>query len=263
MAPDSRSSTIKFGQWSLETGAFLEAKHNFRKCLDTDRRQFVSSMDQGIFGFKSMLHLGMAEMGLGHYEVAKGLWLKTMEVAPYWAIAVPEMFDAAMKAKDYPVANAMMERIKANDGFGQFWAACMSDYQDAVVGPGGGIGFLSSLIEQQPGYHGVRLTPSHPPDRRQTPQRSRATPSHPRPAKHRPRCVPSRQAVHSRQRPQRRPPMANPSPPPRPNPRRNHRNNREAKKYDGGQPNVGSTNLDHGNKPSCVTASRLFPQNSR
>ena len=147
----------KLAQWCLEIGNFNEAKNNLKKCVGADVMGMYTSMDRGILSFRSMHLLGRAELGLKHYDLAREWFLKSLEAEPGYPFPVLDLYDAAVSAKDFPTANAMLEKVRASEGFSMTWARMMSQQQDAIMGPGGGLEFLRSFLERNPEAHGTRL----------------------------------------------------------------------------------------------------------
>jgi len=116
-----------------------------------------TSMDQAILGYKSMHELANSEIRLGHYEAAKEWWLKALEVEPRSFSSVIELIGAAISAKDFPVANAMLDSVLQSEGYCLTWAQFQYKQQEAIMGPGGGLNFLTTFVDHNPDAHAVRL----------------------------------------------------------------------------------------------------------
>ncbi|HEY3782693.1 MAG TPA: glycosyltransferase [Fimbriimonadaceae bacterium] len=138
------------GQMLSRLEKFEEAHEHYTAVLGADISSIFSSVDRGIFGFKTLHNRADVDMVLGRYNEAKEGWLKAIEAAPDFTPSVFSLFDASLRSQDFTTAREMMDKISQREGFNNSWCQMVEKYAESLGDPNVAIIQLQTASQRDP-----------------------------------------------------------------------------------------------------------------
>lgn len=146
-----------FAHLLTETKQYAEAEQHYRQVLAADIGAHFSSVDVGILGYKTFHNLGGLAVLQSDYPKARQWFLQAIQNAPQFLPSVFALFDAALAAGDYAVAQQMIGHVQEQEGLSPTWAELSVRYAETIGGEENGGRFLEQAIQQYPNAITPRL----------------------------------------------------------------------------------------------------------
>ena len=153
LGKDSRPKT----QDSEAREHLLRARAHYDKVLAGDTMSFFSSVDQGIFGFKTLHNRAEVDFQLGDYESAKAGWMTALDKAPGFIASVLCLFEAALAVQDFRTAKAMHDQVLQQQDYSQMWSQMTMRFGESVLGEGFAFELLRQAFDSNPHFFEPRL----------------------------------------------------------------------------------------------------------
>lgn len=118
-----------------QLGRTAEAICAYEQVLGVDMTGHFTSLDTGIFGYKTLHNLGMLHGSQGDYPKCRQCLEEAMERSPSFLPSAFELFDRALEAGDLATARKCAELVGQREGQSQSWVEMSVKLAEHLGGP--------------------------------------------------------------------------------------------------------------------------------
>lgn len=145
--PDDAEMNFHLGQLLAGKEEFAEARACYDKVLSADMSSVFSSVDMGIFGYKSLHNRAEIDFRLKDYANSKEGFLSALQQVPDFLASAFCLFEVALENKDFLTARGMLEHVRRLEGFSESWSKMTARYGAAVIDLGLALDLLRRAFE--------------------------------------------------------------------------------------------------------------------
>lgn len=114
--PDDPELLFHLGLLSSSLSRYEESAKAYERLLETGRGMHFSSIDSGLFGFKTFHNLAWVYWNMKNYASARENFLKAMESNPRYLHSVFDLFRISLEVGDFDTARQCIEHVRSIEG---------------------------------------------------------------------------------------------------------------------------------------------------
>ena len=100
----------------IELSRYEESAKAYERLLESGRGMHFSSIDSGLFGFKTFHNLAWVYWNMKNYSSARENFLKAMESNPRYLHSVFDLFRISLEVGDLDTARQCVEHVRTIEG---------------------------------------------------------------------------------------------------------------------------------------------------